>query len=166
MKASATASSTGRWRWPRPPVRLVIGASSLRTRGVYFIMITLAFAQMAYYSSRVCRLWRRRRPHHLQAQRFRRPHQPVEPRQFYYLCLACCSADLSGLAHRQFALRPGGAGPALQRSAHAGNRLSRRPATGWFASSSPARVRPRRRAARQQHRFVSPAVMTGPVPAN
>jgi branched-chain amino acid transport system permease protein len=28
---------------------LVIGALSLRTRGVYFIMITLAFAQMAYY---------------------------------------------------------------------------------------------------------------------
>jgi branched-chain amino acid transport system permease protein len=27
----------------------VIGAISLRTRGVYFIMITLAFAQMAYY---------------------------------------------------------------------------------------------------------------------
>jgi branched-chain amino acid transport system permease protein len=28
---------------------VVIGALSLRTRGVYFIMITLAFAQMAYY---------------------------------------------------------------------------------------------------------------------
>ncbi|MFY9687817.1 MAG: branched-chain amino acid ABC transporter permease, partial [Pseudolabrys sp.] len=28
---------------------LVIGALSLRTRGVYFIMLTLAFAQMAYY---------------------------------------------------------------------------------------------------------------------
>ncbi|MGI9152773.1 MAG: branched-chain amino acid ABC transporter permease, partial [Rubrivivax sp.] len=27
----------------------VIGAVSLRTRGVYFIMVTLAFAQMAYY---------------------------------------------------------------------------------------------------------------------
>ena len=30
-----------RWRW---------GALSLRTRGVYFIMVTLAFAQMAYYA--------------------------------------------------------------------------------------------------------------------
>ena len=28
---------------------LVIGAISLRTRGVYFIMITLAFAQMLFY---------------------------------------------------------------------------------------------------------------------
>ena len=36
-----------------PPAALVgaalIGALSLRTRGVYFIMITLAFAQMLYY---------------------------------------------------------------------------------------------------------------------
>lgn len=30
---------------------LVIGAFSLRTRGAYFIMITLAFAQMLYYAS-------------------------------------------------------------------------------------------------------------------
>src|SRR5690606_24218965 len=30
-------------------VALVIGAMSLRTTGLYFIMITLAFAQMLYY---------------------------------------------------------------------------------------------------------------------
>jgi branched-chain amino acid transport system permease protein len=30
---------------------LVVGALSLRTRGVYFIMITLAFAQMIYYAA-------------------------------------------------------------------------------------------------------------------
>jgi branched-chain amino acid transport system permease protein len=29
--------------------RAAIGAISLRTRGVYFIMITLAFAQMLFY---------------------------------------------------------------------------------------------------------------------
>ena len=28
---------------------LAVGALSLRTKGVYFIMVTLAFAQMAYY---------------------------------------------------------------------------------------------------------------------
>lgn len=28
---------------------LVVGALSLRTKGAYFIMVTLAFAQMAYY---------------------------------------------------------------------------------------------------------------------
>jgi branched-chain amino acid transport system permease protein len=30
---------------------LIVGALSLRTRGIYFIMITLAFAQMAYYAA-------------------------------------------------------------------------------------------------------------------
>ncbi len=33
----------------RPRYALAVGALSLRTRGVYFIMITLAFAQMAFF---------------------------------------------------------------------------------------------------------------------
>src|SRR5574343_1415977 len=36
---------------------LLVGAVSLRTRGVYFIMITLAFAQMAYYLFVSARSW-------------------------------------------------------------------------------------------------------------
>jgi branched-chain amino acid transport system permease protein len=36
---------------------LLVGAFSLRTRGVYFIMITLAFAQMAYYLFVSARAW-------------------------------------------------------------------------------------------------------------
>lgn len=36
---------------------LVVGAISLRTRGVYFIMITLAFAQMIYYLFLSARSW-------------------------------------------------------------------------------------------------------------
>ncbi|WP_298394445.1 branched-chain amino acid ABC transporter permease [uncultured Azonexus sp.] len=36
---------------------LLIGAISLRTRGVYFIMITLAFAQMTYYLFISARAW-------------------------------------------------------------------------------------------------------------
>src|SRR5574343_639943 len=36
---------------------LLVGAVSLRTRGVYFIMITLAFAQMAYYLFISARSW-------------------------------------------------------------------------------------------------------------
>lgn len=36
---------------------LAVGAVSLRTRGVYFIMITLAFAQMAYYLFVSARAW-------------------------------------------------------------------------------------------------------------
>jgi branched-chain amino acid transport system permease protein len=38
---------------------LVIGALSLRTRGVYFIMITLAFAQMLFYFFISMRIWGR-----------------------------------------------------------------------------------------------------------
>jgi branched-chain amino acid transport system permease protein len=46
--------SSGFIQWPAAIVisalfALAIGALSLRTRGVYFIMITLAFAQMIYY---------------------------------------------------------------------------------------------------------------------
>jgi branched-chain amino acid transport system permease protein len=46
--------SSGLVQWPLALAvsalfALVIGALSLRTRGVYFIMITLAFAQMIYY---------------------------------------------------------------------------------------------------------------------
>ena len=36
---------------------LLVGAISLRTRGVYFIMITLAFGQMAYYLFVSARTW-------------------------------------------------------------------------------------------------------------
>ena len=46
----ATAWCSGRWRSrPRRWWRSLIGAVSLRTSGVSFIMITLAFAQMLYY---------------------------------------------------------------------------------------------------------------------
>ncbi len=49
-RASARALCNGRSRSrPRALYALVVGALSLRTRGVYFIMITLAFAQMVYY---------------------------------------------------------------------------------------------------------------------
>jgi branched-chain amino acid transport system permease protein len=45
---------SGFWQWPLALLvsalfALIVGALSLRTRGVYFIMITLAFAQMIYY---------------------------------------------------------------------------------------------------------------------
>ena len=51
---AAEGTGSGFIQWPvalgcSALFALVIGALSLRTRGVYFIMITLAFAQMAYY---------------------------------------------------------------------------------------------------------------------
>ena len=49
-RASTPASCSGRWRSLASGLfALGVGALSLRTRGVYFIMITLAFAQMVYY---------------------------------------------------------------------------------------------------------------------
>ncbi len=52
---ATAADSTALW-WLAPAgvmlaaaYALIVGALSLRTRGVYFIMVTLAFAQMAYY---------------------------------------------------------------------------------------------------------------------
>jgi branched-chain amino acid transport system permease protein len=74
---------------------LVIGALSLRTRGVYFIMITLAFAQMAYY---VCAglaryggddgltIYKR--------SEFVAPINLSNKVQFYYLCLALLLAAI------------------------------------------------------------------------
>ena len=49
-RASTPASCNGRWRLLLSGLfALGVGALSLRTRGVYFIMITLAFAQVVYY---------------------------------------------------------------------------------------------------------------------
>src|SRR5476649_242321 len=69
---------------------LVIGALSLRTRGVYFIMITLAFAQMAYYI--VSGLSRYGGDDGLtiyKRSNFGGLINLSNRVQFYYLCLAC-----------------------------------------------------------------------------
>jgi branched-chain amino acid transport system permease protein len=68
----------------------VIGALSLRTRGVYFIMITLAFAQMAYYI--VSGLSRYGGDDGLtiyKRSNFGGLINLSNRVQFYYLCLAC-----------------------------------------------------------------------------
>jgi len=68
---------------------LVIGALSLRTRGVYFIMITLAFAQMAYYI--VAGLARYGGDDGLTIEKrsqFVAPINLSNKVQFYYICLA------------------------------------------------------------------------------
>ena len=58
---------------------LVIGALSLRTRGVYFIMITLAFAQMIYYVGvGLDRYGGDDGLDHLQAQPVRRPDRSLQ----------------------------------------------------------------------------------------
>jgi branched-chain amino acid transport system permease protein len=74
---------------------LVIGALSLRTRGVYFIMITLAFAQMTYYI--VAGLARYGGDDGLTIQKrsqFFPPLNLSNKIQFYYLCLALLFASI------------------------------------------------------------------------
>jgi len=77
---------------------LVIGALCLRTRGVYFIMITLAFAQMIYYVASGLdsyggddglTIYRR--------SSFAGLIDLSNKVQFYYLCLALLLASLFGL---------------------------------------------------------------------
>ena len=74
---------------------LVIGALSLRTRGVYFIMITLAFAQMAYYV--VSGLDRYGGDDGLtiyKRSQFIAPLNLGNRVQFYYVCLALLLASI------------------------------------------------------------------------
>ena len=69
---------------------LVIGALSLRTRGVYFIMITLAFAQMAYYvASGLARYGGDDGLTVYKRSDFSGLIDLGNRTQFYYLCLAC-----------------------------------------------------------------------------
>ena len=68
---------------------LIIGALSLRTRGVYFIMITLAFAQMAYYIvSAFARYGGDDGLTIYKRSQFVAPIDLSNKVQFYYVCLA------------------------------------------------------------------------------
>jgi len=74
---------------------LVIGALSLRTRGVYFIMITLAFAQMAYYvASGLARYGGDDGLTIYKRSDFAGLINLSNRVSFYYLCLACLLAGI------------------------------------------------------------------------
>ena len=74
---------------------LVIGALSLRTRGVYFIMITLAFAQMAYYvASGMARYGGDDGLTIHKRSDFAGLINLSDRTQFYYLCLGCLFAAI------------------------------------------------------------------------
>ena len=79
---------------------LVIGALSLRTRGVYFIMITLAFAQMAYYiAAGLARYGGDDGLTIYKRSQFFPPLNLSDKVQFYYVCLALLFASIY-LVHR------------------------------------------------------------------
>lgn len=92
---------------------LIVGALSLRTRGVYFIMITLAFAQMLYYvavglerygGDDGLTIYRR--------SQFAGVFDLSGKVQFYYLCLALLVAAVfvvSRLVHSRFGMAIQGA---------------------------------------------------------
>ena len=77
---------------------LVVGALSLRTRGVYFIMITLAFAQMIYYVASGLDAYGGDDGLTIYSRsRFAGLVDLNDRVQFYYLCLALLLASLFGL---------------------------------------------------------------------
>ena len=141
---------------------LIVGALCLRTRGVYFIMITLAFSQLVYYFGIALDryggddgLTLRRRS------QFAGVIDLTSRTQFYYLCFVLLVGhDLSGLAAHQFALRPGDPGRALERRGACTRSASRPTATGSSASSSPARSAGSPARLLPNHtNFISPAMM-------
>ena len=74
---------------------LVIGALSLRTRGVYFIMITFAFAQMAYYiCAGIARYGGDDGLTIYKRSEFVAPVNLSNKVQFYYICLALLLAAI------------------------------------------------------------------------
>jgi len=81
---------------------LVIGAISLRTRGVYFIMITLAFAQMLFYLANSVKGYGGDEGLNIRARSLfsfgDRVLDLKEPLAIYYLSLAVLAATLVALA--------------------------------------------------------------------
>jgi branched-chain amino acid transport system permease protein len=77
---------------------LVVGALSLRTRGVYFIMITLAFAQMVYYvAAGLDRYGGDDGLTIYSRSRFAGPINLSDHTQFYYLCLALLFLSIASI---------------------------------------------------------------------
>jgi len=84
---------------------LLVGAISLRTRGVYFIMITLAFAQMAFYLVVSLKNWGGDDGLPLAGRSAFGPLDLGDDRTFYWLVLAVLALALIGLdrlAHSRF----------------------------------------------------------------
>ena len=136
---SANGIQDGWLQWPLALIAAIlwaalIGALSLRTRGVYFIMITLAFAQLVYYLSSGLEPYGGDDGLNISRSRF----WLIDLRDkasFYWLCFVLPSTlwFCGRMAHSRFGYVLRGARPM---SAHAGAGLSQSSATGWRRSSS------------------------------
>ena len=85
----------------------VIGALSLRTRGLYFIMITLAFAQLVYYLGAGLEAYGGDDGLNISRSRFAGLLDLRDKASFYWLCFALLCATLwfcSRFAHSRFGL--------------------------------------------------------------
>ena len=77
---------------------LVIGAISLRTRGVYFIMLTLAFGQMLFYLANSIKGYGGDEGLNIRARSLLVPGLDLkDANHFYYVALAVLAATLFGL---------------------------------------------------------------------
>jgi len=114
VAALAQAGVVSAWiTWPlavmvAATAALLVGAISLRTRGVYFIMITLAFAQMLYYLVIAVDTWGSDDGLPLTARSRLAPFDLGSDTGLYYVALAALAAALHALG-RIAASRYGGA---------------------------------------------------------
>ena len=137
---------------------LVVGALSLRTRGVYFIMITLAFAQMIYYVA--IGLDRYGGDDGLtiyQRSQFGGFIDLNNKTLFYYLCFALLLASIYlvwRIVNSRFGLVIRGARSNERRMRAIGFPTFRYKLVCFVIAG--AHVRARRRAARQSHQFHQP----------
>ncbi len=96
---SASGVQDGWVQWPVAIVAAaawaaLIGALSLRTRGVYFIMITLAFAQLVYYVSASLEVYGGDDGLNISRSRFSGLIDLRDKASFYWLCLVLLAATL------------------------------------------------------------------------
>jgi branched-chain amino acid transport system permease protein len=96
---SASGVASGWIQWPVAILAAalwaaLIGALSLRTRGVYFIMITLAFAQLVYYLGSGLEMYGGDDGLNISRSRFDGVIELRDKAGFYWLCLALLLATL------------------------------------------------------------------------
>jgi len=96
---SASGVASGWIQWPVAILAAalwaaLIGALSLRTRGVYFIMITLAFAQLVYYLGSGLEMYGGDDGLNISRSRFDGLIELRDKASFYWLCLALLCGTL------------------------------------------------------------------------